>query len=75
MSNTTPKRDTTIFYRSFYEAIKDLPIENQSVVYNAIFEYTFNFIEVDLSGVTVKVGGTSAVVTFSADGKGELKAS
>ena len=31
--------------------------------------------EVDLSGVTVKVGGTSAVVTFSADGKGELKAS
>ncbi len=31
--------------------------------------------EVDLSGVTVKVGGTSAVITFSADGKGELKAS
>ena len=31
--------------------------------------------EVELSGVTVKVGGTSAVITFSADGKGELKAS
>lgn len=45
-------RDSTIFYRSFYEAIKDLPAENQAEVYSAIFEYSLNFNEVELSGLS-----------------------
>lgn len=45
-------RDSTIFYRSFYEAIKDLPKEHQADLYNAIFEYSLNFNEVELAGVS-----------------------
>lgn len=45
-------RDSTIFYRSFYEAIKELPANNQAEVYNAIFEYSLNFIEIPLSGLS-----------------------
>ena len=45
-------RDSSIFYRSFYEAIKTLPEVNQIEVYNAIFEYSFNFVEVELYGLS-----------------------
>jgi len=45
-------RDSSIFYRSFYEAIKDLPPENQAEVYNAIFEYSLNGNEVELTGIS-----------------------
>lgn len=45
-------RDSSIFYRSFYEAIKSLPESNQLEVYNAIFEYSFNFVEVELTGLS-----------------------
>lgn len=45
-------RDSSIFYRSFYEAIKSLPETNQLEVYNAIFEYSFNFNEVELVGLS-----------------------
>lgn len=45
-------RDSTIFYRSFYEAIKDLPSDVQAQVYNAIFEYSLNFVEIELSGLS-----------------------
>lgn len=45
------KRDSLIFYRSFYEAIKELPVEVQADVYNAIFEYGLNFNEVVLTGL------------------------
>jgi hypothetical protein len=44
--------DSSIFYRSFYEAIKSLPESNQLEVYNAIFEYSFNFVEVELTGLS-----------------------
>jgi hypothetical protein len=44
-------RDSLIFYRSFYEAIKELPKETQAEVYTAIFEYSLNFNEVQLSGL------------------------
>lgn len=44
-------RDTLIFYRSFYEAINELPKETQSEVYHAIFEYSLNFNEVQLTGL------------------------
>jgi len=48
-------RDSTIFYRSFYEAIKELPKDNQAEIYNAIFEYSLNFKEIELSGVSKTV--------------------
>ncbi len=41
-------RESTVFYRSFYEAIKELDAELQSEVYSAIFEYALNFNEVEL---------------------------
>jgi Ni,Fe-hydrogenase I large subunit len=44
-------RDSLIFYRSFYEAIKELPKETQAEVYTAIFEYSLNFNELQLSGL------------------------
>lgn len=44
-------RDSTIFYRSFYEAIKELPAENQARIYSAIFEYSLNGVEMELSGL------------------------
>lgn len=44
-------RDSTIFYRSFYEAIKELDSVTQAQVYNAIFEYSLNFREVELDGL------------------------
>ena len=44
-------RDTLIFYRSFYEAINELPKETQAEVYHAIFEYSLNFNEVQLTGL------------------------
>lgn len=45
------QRDSIIFYRSFYEAIKELPLEVQATVYSAIFEYSLNFNKVELSGL------------------------
>lgn len=45
-------RDSSIFYRSFYEAISELPEVNQLEVYNAVFEYTFNFKENELKGLS-----------------------
>lgn len=44
-------RDSMIFYRSFYEAIKELPLDVQAKVYYAIFEYSLNFNEVVLEGL------------------------
>lgn len=45
-------RESSIFYRSFYEAVKDLPPENQVEVYTAIFEYALNFKELELTGIS-----------------------
>ena len=44
-------RDSIIFYRSFYEAINELPPDVQAKVYSAIFEYSLNFNEVVLEGL------------------------
>jgi hypothetical protein len=46
------EKGSMIFYRSFYEAIKELPEKNQLEIYNAIFELGFNFKEVKLEGVS-----------------------
>lgn len=45
------KRDSLIFYRSFYEAIDGLQPDIQAKLYSAIFEYSLNFNEVELQGV------------------------
>lgn len=44
-------RESFIIYRSFFEAIKDLELEQQAKVFNAICEYSLNGIEVELNGV------------------------
>lgn len=44
-------RDSMVFYRSFYEAIKELNNEQQGKIYNAIFAYSLDFIEPELSGI------------------------
>lgn len=51
MAEETQNRDSLIFYRSFYEAIKELPEEFKAKVYEAIFEYSLNFNQVHLEGL------------------------
>lgn len=48
-------RDSCIFYRSFFEAIDELPPENQAELYKAIFEYSLNFNQLELSGLSKTV--------------------
>ncbi len=45
-------RDSFIFYRSFYEAIKQLPESNQLELYNAIIEYSLNETELSVSTIS-----------------------
>lgn len=44
-------RDSFIFYKSFYDSIKELDPTDQVQIYNAIFEYQFNGKEIKLNGV------------------------
>ena len=48
-------RDSCIFYRSFYEAINELPLDEQGRIYNAVFTYALNFEQVELSGISKTV--------------------
>ena len=45
-------RDSMVFYRSFYEAIKELKPSIQADLYNAIFAYSLDFIEPKFKGIT-----------------------
>ena len=45
------ERDSMVIYRSFFEAIRELPKEDQATVWNAVFELGFNFNQVELSGL------------------------
>jgi DNA polymerase III gamma/tau subunit len=45
-------RDTMIVYRSFYEAIRELPKENQAEIWNAVYELGLNGNEVELTGLS-----------------------
>lgn len=44
-------RESMVVYRSFYEAIKHLPKEDQADTWAAIFEYGLNFEEIQLEGI------------------------
>ena len=46
------KRDSFVFYRSFYEATKELPEQEQLNVYNTIIEYALNGIELETQGIS-----------------------
>lgn len=49
-------RDSAIFYRSFYEAIDNLPSRSQKEqVYSAIFDFIFKNIEPQLKGNSLSV--------------------
>ncbi|MFW6275309.1 MAG: DUF6291 domain-containing protein [bacterium] len=49
------KRDSFIFYRSFYEAISDLPDKEQLDIYKAISEFSLNFQEPELTGISATI--------------------
>ncbi len=44
-------KDSFVFYRSFYESIKELDKEVQIEIYNAICEYSLNDVQLELSPV------------------------
>lgn len=44
-------RESIIFYKSYYEAIKELPPEQQVKIYEAIFEYGFFDNEIKTTGI------------------------
>lgn len=46
------KRDSMIIYRSFYEAIKELPKENQAEVWSAVYELGLNNKTIQLEGIS-----------------------
>lgn len=46
------KRDNMIVYRSFYEAIIDLPSKNQAEVWKAVFELGLYGNQVELTGIS-----------------------
>lgn len=55
MERKTLTCNSFVFYGSFYEAISVLPLENQARIYDAIFKFAFENVEVDLDGVDLAV--------------------
>jgi hypothetical protein len=49
------QKDSIIIYRSFYEAIKDLPKQLQADAWKSIFEYGLNDNEQELTGIVSTV--------------------
>ena len=45
------KRDSFIFYRSFYEAAKELNAKDKAKLFDAICELSLNFEHIELEGV------------------------
>lgn len=48
-------RDSFVFYRSFYEAIKDLDIETQWIIFKSIVEYGLDGVLPEIDGVAKAV--------------------
>ena len=49
------QRESLIVYRSFYEAIKELPSQNQAEIWGAICELGFNNNLIELQGISKTV--------------------
>lgn len=49
------KRDSFVFYKSFYDSIKELDPKDQVQIYNAIFQYQFDEKISDLKGVAKSI--------------------
>lgn len=47
--------NSCVFYGSFYEAVSLLPLESQGKVYDAIFKFAFENIEIEMEGVELAV--------------------
>ena len=48
------KRDSMIFYRSFYECLKELDAEIKAEVYDAIFSYGLDFENVEFKNIVAR---------------------
>ena len=49
------KRDSFIFYRSFYEALNDMPNESQLKIYQAIAMFSMDFKDPELTGIEATI--------------------
>ena len=48
-------RDSVVFYRSFYDAIKNIPEADQLKVYTAIMEYAMNDVQPEIDGISLAI--------------------
>ena len=48
-------RDSFVFYRSFFEALQNVPIEERACIYDAICDYSLNDIEPKLTGMQLAI--------------------
>ena len=48
-------RDSVVFYRSFYDAIKNIPEVDQLKVYTAIMEYAMNDVQPEIDGIALAI--------------------
>ena len=48
-------RDSVVFYRSFYDAIKNIPDADQLKVYTAIMEYAMNDVQPEIDGIALAI--------------------
>lgn len=55
MAKGKQQRDSVVFYRSFYEAVKELEPVQQAEVYNAVLEFGLNGTEPKLTGVAKSI--------------------
>lgn len=52
MDENCEKKESFVFYRSFFEALKDLKNSDRLKIYDAICELSLNENEVNLSGIS-----------------------
>ena len=55
MGGRTDLRDSVVFYRSFYDAIKNIPEADQLKVYTAIMEYAMNDVQPEIDGIALAI--------------------
>lgn len=48
-------RDSIVFYRSFYDAIKNIPDNDRLMIYDAIMEYSMYDVDPNLEGIPLAV--------------------